>query len=437
MTEKIKVVWLCHFSNPFVHRKLDLGDNCLAKIVKRILHRPIKTDVPEFANWVSNGIAEFETIDGVELHVISPYPHLKHRIQEISFNGVYYHFFRSETYDLLTFLYLRLFKPRHWRYKKNRKVIASFIRKVQPSIVHLFGAENPYYSLAIIDVPKNVITIAQLQTLVNDSIFQNNYSFSPKEYLYRAMVEKSIIKEVDYLATPAIKYRNIICKDIRSDAIILNIGLALHDPIVKDETEKEYDFVYFASNINKAADLALEAFGLAYKQRPELTLDIIGGCDVSFMQVLKKIIIRYGMEKAIHFEGLLPSHDDVLVQVRKSKYALLPLKVDLVSGTIREAMSNGLPVLTTDTGEFGTQKLNSVLQCVLISEVGNHQALADNMIRLLDDTELAETLRQNSYQQRATGKSNKEVIHKYVDAYKACMNFKENGISIPEELVKV
>lgn len=437
MEEKIKVVWLCHFANPFVHDKLDLGDNWLIEIAKRILHKPIRIGVSEFANWVTNGIAEFEKFEDVELHVVSPYPHLKRRVQDISMNGINYHFFRSETYDLLTFLWLKYVKPRSWSYKSNRKIITSIIEKIQPSIVHLIGAENPYYSLAILDVPQNVITIAHLQTLMGDPDFQKNYPISQREYSYRASVEKKIIEVVDFIATPAVKFRNIISKNMRPEAIILNLGLALQDHIVKDETEKEYDFVYFASNLNKAADMALEAFGRAYKQRPDITLDIVGGCEVSFKRVLGEIIHRYGMEKAVRFEGRLATHDDVLVQIRKSRFALLPLKIDLTSGTIREAMSNGLPVLTTDTGELGTQKLNIDIQCALISKVGNHQALADNMLRLLDDAELAETLRTNAYKKRAAVRSNEETLRRYVEAYKACLNNKKDGTPIPDGFTKV
>lgn len=437
MAEKIKVVWLCHFSNPFVLDKLDLGFTWLQKMMRIMAHKSLNADVPEFANWVTNGICEFEKIDEVELHVVSPHPYMKQKKQEFFSNGIYYHFFRNEEDDICRLLYIRVIKPKYWAYKKNRQAIAAIIKNIQPDIVHLFGAENPDYALGILDVKKNVITIAQLQTLMNDSDFGKNYPISQKMYKYRALVEKEIIENVDYPATPAVKFRKIITDDIRPAAIILNLGLALHDPIVKVGTDKEYDFVYFASNINKAADLALEAFGRVLKQRPELTLDIVGGCDASFKQVLDKIIHRYGMEGAVRFEGRLPSHEDVLVQIRKSRYALLPLKIDLTSGTIREAMSNGLPVITTDTGELGTQKLNSALQCVLISKVGDHQALADNMLRLLDDAELAENLRKNSYQKRASVRSNEETSRRYVDAYNACLNYKKDGTPIPERLTKV
>ena len=435
--ERIKVVWLCHFSNAFVHEKLDLQYNQLIGLVKRFAHKPVSTDVTEFANWITNGIREFEKIEDVELHIVSPYPHLKCKIHEFDANGVYYHFFLSEENLLPTFLYRRLFKPSFYRYSHNCRLISSIIDRIRPNVVHLFGAENPEYGLGFFSIPDEIVTILQLQTLLNDPDMQKNYPKNDIIYSYKSKVEKSLIQKADYLGTPALKYRQIILSNIRKDAVILNIGLALKDPIVTTSNDKQYDFVYFAVNINKAADLALEAFGLAFQHNHEITLDIIGGYDPDYKQRLDAIIEKYGMKDVVTFEGRLPSHDDVLRQIRKSRFALLPLKIDLTSGTIREAMSNGLPVVTTDTGELGTQKLNLMRKNVLISPIGDHQALANNMLQLVDDEQLADTLRQNSYETRSEARSNSETVRRYIDAYKACIENKRNNKPLPKEVTEI
>lgn len=434
---KIKVVWLCHFSNAFVHEKLDLHHNRLIGLLKRLLHKPVSTDVPEFANWITNGIKEFEKIDDVELHIVSPYPNLKNRIQEYSDKGIHYHFFQNEDELITTCIYKRLFNPAFYRYKKNCRTISNILTQIDPDVVHLFGAENPYYALGILKVPQKSITIAQLQTLMNDPDFKNNYPIDERTYKYRAQVEKIIIHNVDCIGTTAKKFRIIISDNLRPDAIILNTGLALRDEIKAENYEKTFDFVYFAANLSKAADLALEAFGIAYKKRPSISLDVIGGYGSEFKQLIDKIIEQYGIKDAVTFEGKLPTHEDVLKQIRKSRFALLPLKIDLTSGTIREAMSNGLPVITTNTGELGTQKLNNLRQNVLISEIGDHQALAENILRLMDDIALADTLRQNAFQTCLEAKSNAEIARKYVEAYKACMEHFRDNKPLPTELLEV
>ena len=434
--KKIRLVWLCHFSNSFVHEKLELKYNPVIKMIRRLAHKSVSLDVPEFANWITNGIREFEKIDEVELHVISPYPHLKAKLQEFEENGVYYHFFRSEDDTVSTFLYKQIFHPQRYLYKRNGNMIQQIISRLQPQIVHLFGAENPDYAVGVLNVPKGIIKIAQLQTLLNDPAFSANMSVG-SSYKNRAEIEEVIISHVDYVATPAAKYREIIHRDMNPSAIILNTGLALKDPVVKEQCEKKFDFVYFAANISKAADLAIEAFALAHKTKPEITLDVIGGYADEYKSNLDSIIDKYGITEAVTFEGSLPTHDDVLRQIRLSRFALLPLKVDLTSGTIREAMSNGLPVVTTDTGELGTQKLNLKRQNVLISPIGDHQALASNMQRLLDDENLAETLRQNAYQTRLEVRSNEMTARRYVEAYKACIDHSKNGTPLPASITEV
>ena len=74
---------------------------------------------------------------------------------------------------------------------------------------------------------------------------------------------------------------------------------------------------------------------------------------------------------------------------------------------------------------------------VLISSIGNHQALADNMIQLLENEDLAETLRQNAFQTRLEASSNESVAKKYVEAYKACLDFSKNDVSIPTSITEI
>lgn len=435
--KKIKVVWLCHFSNEEVHNHLDLGEGCLKRVIRKIIRKPLNTKVSDFAVWITNGIKEMELFNEVELHVVSPYPYLRESIQEFIINGVSYHFYKNQEELLCARLFKIKGKAKKKEYRKNRKVVSNIICNIQPDIVHLFGAENPYYSLSLLDVSKTIPTIVQLQTLLSDPDFKNNYPINDVSYRMKSTIEQQIIKSATYIGTKATKYRKIIHDTIASDAIILNTTLALEEPLYIEKCDKLYDFVYFAANINKAADLALEAFGRAHQKNPTITLDIIGSYDVNYKTQLDDIIKQFEISDAVVFEGKLLTHDDVLCQIRKSCYALLPLRIDLISGTIREAMSNGLPVVTTDTGKLGTQKLNNKRQNVLISPIGDHQALADNMLRLLYDEQLADTLRQNAFQTRSEVKSNAMVIQKYVEAYKACIDNFNNGTPIPESLTKI
>lgn len=430
--DRIKVVWLCHFSNEQVYNRLDLGDRWLKGVIRKIMRKPLNAKVSDFAVWITNGIREFEKITEVELHVVSPYPYLKNQIQEFEQNGIYYHFFHNEDEDLIK----RIMHSSKKEYHKNRRIISQLIKNINPDIVHLFGAENSQYSLGLLDVPSNILTIAQLQTLLSDKDIQKQYP-SFKNYQYICTIEQKILTRATFVGTIASKFRKIIHDDLCPTAVFLNTSLALAEPLFVEKCDKQFDFVYFASNIHKAADLALEAFGRAHQKNHNITLDIIGGYDADFKRQLDEIIERYGMSKAVVFEGSLLTHDDVLRQIRKARFALLPLRTDLTSGTIREAMSNGLPVLTTDTGELGTQKLNQKRQNALITPIGDHQALADNMLRLLNDEALADTLRQNAYQSRSEVRSNEMIMRHYIEVYQACLDNFRNGTPLPVGVTQI
>lgn len=458
MTDKIKVAWICHFVNEIVNNKIELKFCFTEKLLRFFLHKQLKPDNPaDFGIWNTNAIKEFEKIQDVELHVISPYPYLGSIKKEFCHNNIYYHLFTDENkslynnflskigrhkfvnYSPFKFLIRRMHKNKDVCFFKNRQVIFQIINKIRPDIVNLIGAENPYYSLALLDIPENIPTVVQLQTLMNDPDFLNNYPISKDSYQFRANIERQILKKANYIGTNSKKYRKIIINNINDKTIFINTKLPLTEKInaTIDKNEKKFDFVYFSLNINKAADLALEAFGIAYSKDPSIKLDIIGSCDLDYKKKLDYIIEYYDMKKAITFEGKLQTHEDVINQIRKARFALLPLRIDLTSGTIREAMANGLPVLTTDTGELGTQKLNLVRQNVLISNIGDHQALADNMLKLMTDESLAESLSKNAYQTTLERKSNEEVIRNNVVIYRACINNFKYNIQLPKEFSEI
>ena len=95
-------------------------------------------------------------------------------------------------------------------------------------------------------------------------------------------------------------------------------------------------------------------------------------------------------------------------------------------------MACNLPVITTIT-ENGTPKLNENRETVLLSDIGNHQALADNMLKLINNPKLVEQLivngkllMQEKYSNNVAVKTQKQCL------FAAYNNFKY-GTQIPEE----
>ena len=430
--KKIKVIWVCHFSNEEVQTYLKFDKYYFRRIIKKILLKK-NGQIEDFAVWNTNAIKRFEKYDEIDLTVIFPYVGIIPETQRFDINGIHYIAFRSEDDNLYSFLKKKICKRITGSYKKNRKIISSLIEEIKPDLVHIIGAENPYYSIAALDIPAGIPSVVSLQTLMSDPNFLANYPISRELYDYRSNLEKQIICKCSYIGSGVEQFRSIVWSQIKKDAVFLNMTLAVGVDLDDSPSKKEYDFVYFAANISKACDYAIEAFALACKQHPDLTLNVSGSYWPEYKNRLDARLQELGIQGKVFFTGPKASHDDVLAQIKKSRFALLPLKVDLVSGTIREAMACGLPVVTTITP--ATPGLNSERVSVLLSEKGDFQAMADNMVRLVEDETFASLIRNNAIQTVKERYSNDNFMLQWRKAYHEIVRNAEDGTPLSEEIV--
>ena len=415
MKYKIKVVWLCHLSNSRIRNKLSIDNYSLMAILRKILRRGKPCD---FAKWNSNAIVEFEKFKDIELHIVSPHSYISQDLHEFDINGVKYHIFKSEIDSLWNILKFRLFKKNS--FKKNSEIINRIIKRIDPQIVHIIGAENPEYGESVLYLDDKNVKIVSLQTLLRDPIVLNNYPAFRNSDSYRVDLESKIINKVDYVATKSEHFKSIIREQINSKIKFLSMSLAVGENPNYEECEKVYDFVYFAANISKSVDYAIEAFAIVKKLFPHTSLHVVGGYSRVYMETLKVRMLELGLVSGVDFTGELALHDDVLSEIRKAKFALLPLKSDLISGTIREAMANGLPVISTKTP--ATPILNSDRESILISEKGDFIAMANNMIKLLSDSLYAQMIKDNAYKTINERYSNSLYMREWKDNYYKIIN---------------
>lgn len=394
MDKKLKVVWICHFSDSKTRVNIKFSQLYFRRLIRLLLGKFIDK-WRDYAVWNSNAIKIFETFKDIELTVVFPHHGIKGNEQRFVINGINYICFRSEEDHFFSFMHDMFFYKYKRKFLMNRRFVKNVINEIKPDLVHVIGAENPYYSITALDIPSNIPSIVSLQTLLSDPDFLSNYPISKDEYLFRAGIEEKVIRHCNYIGTKIKKFRDIIRRDIKPNAIFLDSCLAVGVDINDTVSEKQYDFVYFAANINKAADYAIEAFAIAVAAKPDLTLNISGYYSEEYKHFLDNRIAELGIKDNVFITGEKESHDDVICQIKKSKYALLPLKIDIISGTIREAMACGLPVITTKTP--ATPSLNDEYESVLLSEIGDYKGMADNMIRLVENRDYEELLRNNAF----------------------------------------
>lgn len=430
--KKIKVVWICHFSDEKVRSHIRFS----TLYYKRFLYlfkREHRYKWQDFAVWNTNAIRQFEKYDDIDLTVIFPHFGIKGRKQAFSINGINYICFRSEDDNFLHYLRNKLFHTFEKEYVHNRKLISSEISQINPDIVQIVGAENPYYSIAALDVPSKIPSIVTLQTFMSAPDFFENYHINKNLYDYRSTLEKRILNKCSVVFGGNPNTLNMVKSIISPDIIIRLNPLAVGVDVDDRPCKKEYDFVYFAANISKACDYAIEAFALASAKHTGLTLNVSGSYTHDYKAQLDKRLLELGIKGQVFFTGSKKTHDEVIAQIKKSRFALLPLKVDMISGTIREAMACGLAVVTTITP--ATPKLNSDRESVLLSEKGDYQAMADNMLRLVDDESFASQIRNNAVETIKEKYSNESFMQSWRKAYHEIVENAKNGTPFTEETI--
>lgn len=428
--ERMKVVLIGHMSSPQIRERLQLKSNFWGNCFRKLLGKP-EMKYTDFALWNTNTIEGFEKVKEVELHVIAPHHGMQNWTCEYEQNGIHYHFYRPEPLYLWGVLEKIFNKKQYTEYPRTRKIVKGFVNKIKPDIVNLVGAENPYYSICGLDV-ENIPLFITCQTVYSNP---NRQQLSGKVSKYRWDLEQALFKKASAFCCTNTMYRDLI-KSYIPDAIVFPLTWP-ETPFPKLEPcEKKYDFAFFSMSVSKkkGIDSAIDALAIVKKHKPNVTLLVVGHADETISEELQHTIKGYGLENNVIFHDFFPSQIDMFNYVQQARFALLPVKMDFLSGTILQAMEMGMPVVTHITS--GTPSLNAERETVLLSEIGDVKTMAEQMLRLMDDSELAQKLADNGFlftQQRHAKSAN--AIQQRIDQYKAIIDNYRDKKSVPAEML--
>lgn len=416
--KKIKVVWLCHFSNKATRERMKLSTHrFFYRLIKKIINEEAKNiKYGDFAPWISVLIDQFEKFSDVELHIISPQIGLKGILSEFEINQVYYHFYNP---NVSLFLSKFIKNVNLWlKLQPNSFIVKKILKKIKPDIVNLIGAENYYHSCVMLYINKiPVLTTCQ-------TIYSN-----PKRLEINPDANKSKNWEIElkihskgrFFGCGGRMHRDLLLRN-NPNAIIFDANLPSKMPIGIDEQVKEYDFVCFASRHSekKGTHDAIKALAIVKSKVPEVKLNIVGKISFEVREELDLLIKHFNLESNIIFHEYFDEHDDMFRQVMKARFAILPVKMDDIPSTVREAMYLGIPVVTYIT--TGTPMLNRDKECVLLSEIGNIDKLADNMCKLINSKSLAEKIARNGQEYFDNHFNSSEEAEKLKSIYYAIIN---------------
>lgn len=360
MNKKLKVVWLCHFTN---------------KEIQDIL-KPRKA-ICEMAPWIPLSFNILKNDSDIELNIISPHEYIS-GIKVFSKNGINFYFYNAHM----------PLNGRHWpgfykwdyisNFRKNKHITRKLVNKISPDIIHLHGAENAYYSSTVLQFLNKYPTILTVQGFVSKSSTKGS-----KNVKKRIAVETEILRKMKNAF-----YRTAtMARDIKG--FNPNINLFWNTYPQKEikpaeKAQKKFDLVFFAriSKDKGIIDL-IKALAILKQNRPNVSCCIIGS---GHIEQFKLIAEELGVGHNIIWAGFLPTQDDVHKMAIQAKVSVLPTYHDIISGTILESMFLKLPVVAYNVGSI--HEVNEKEEIISLVDKLDVEGLAQAIEYLLDHPEV-------------------------------------------------
>lgn len=411
---KMKIVLICYFSNESLRNKIPLDNRKLYRLTRRIMHLPVKdVNYGDYGPWCTALIHALEKYGDVDLHVITAHSGLMCRRKVFKLGNTVYHVFRADYSTLLK----HLIPSSKWWKKLNplNGQIREEISEIQPDIINLIGAENSFISSSILGLQRRYPIMVTCQTIYNNPDRIKYDRIDNKS----AYVERLIFRQMRYLGIA----NDLIFRlsgELSPGRIPLKIKFPTSElPEIERVDNKEYDFVNFALTMTakKGFTDCLEALAIVKKSFPDIKLNLTGGYNTEQKAELDQIIISNGLENNVVFTSFIPEMKDLFQHIQKSRFALLPCKLDYISGTLYQAMYYGLPAIAYETE--GTPTLNENRECVLLARNSDVKDLANKMLEILNDNQKANLLRNNARCFAEKYMDNSSIAKDLINTYKA------------------
>lgn len=423
----MKIALISGFTDAEVRENLTFSKNTrLFQGLIKLFRLPAR--VGEFSDlcpWVKSMILYFEKCQDVELHVIGSHIRLKNVIEEFQMRGINYHYYRQDYSSFIRIIgNYKIWK----RLQLCGRRVKRIVNNINPDIVLLSGSENPVSSVSVLSLP-NYPRLCLCQVVYNDPERQH-----PNKLIKDC--ESDVFSSLDYLGVYCKKHYKLLQQQYNEKKIFkYNYPPRINNrPPISTSIEKEYDFVNFAFNHSSAKGTpdSIQALAIVKHTHPDVTLNIVGGCSESLRKELDVLIEELHLQQNVIFTPFFEKRSDVLQHIRKARFAVLPCKLDNISGTMLQALTRGLPIVVYET--TGTPELNKYGTCALIAKMNDVDGLAKQMMSLLEDNRFAEEMKINARRYREQERlTNKKNWDKMVDNFQAIIDNHYKGLPISKD----
>ena len=368
-----QAILLCNYTNSSTRSHLQLSHLKVANVIRHILGLP-KLKYVEAAPWIEAFIKFFREEKSFQLHIVALQVGMKREHESFDADGVSYHYIKSGL-SLWSKVSDKLFDIQKKKgFPIYRRRFAMALKGIKPDVVLMSGAENPDYAAAFLNIDCSHKLVI-MQTLLND----------PKRISmgvstdYRRVLENRVLSNCRHFAVPDVNWIQYV-KQVNPSAICFPFTFPTIKPVVYEEPEKIYDFVFFAGILGryKGVNDLVSALGIVVKNHPAVTLNIIGGANKDYMDSLYEQVRENSLENNITFTPSFKKREDVFYEVVKAKYAVLPGITASLNSTVRETMLMGMPTIVYETSD--TLVINKENHCILTAKMEDVDDLASKLV---------------------------------------------------------
>jgi glycosyltransferase involved in cell wall biosynthesis len=396
--QKIRVVWICHFSTKEIQTHLRLWK-----------------ETNEFASWIANTILGFEKYNEIDLHIVAPHLYLKCDTHFVLRNINYY--FLSFGFPVINRFWPSFFPiDAICGYPYLTQKIERVVKKISPDVINLQGAENPYYSSSILKFKDKFPCIITIQGFA--AHLQDKSSIINKR---RIKNERKILESFKYffLDYDAIKVVKEYSPNMVGKVIWWPAAEVIIDSLPKIEFEKKtYDILYCGRmEQSKGIEDFIKVLAILKRNNDKVKAAIIGDIHPVYFKELKELCRQLSCHENVDFLGFLPTQKEIFEYFLASKLLLVPTLVDRYPSTIREAMRLKVPVIAYRTGNIPWTN-NTRENIVLIDHANVIQMASEAEALLIDNAKqkrLANSARQFYEDEFSCDKNIERFIFGYKD----------------------
>jgi len=277
----------------------------------------------------------------------------------------------------------------------TKRILRRFVQIYQ--VKKIINRVKPDVVISFLQNPNTISILATLFTKVPVIICERG---DP----YRYGTQKSKIFKFIYHFAQGLVFQTEGAKDYFSKKIIRN-SVVIPNPVTQknkydSEIKRNNEIVFVArfELIQKRQDIMLKAFAKVAKEYPEIKLVFYG--DGQDLETIQNMVVDLGVEDKVQFAGVVNNISDT---IRLSKMFVLTSDYEGIPNALIEAMSVGLPVISTDCSPGGARMLIENKVNGVIVPKGDVDEVAKAIKIYIDNPDVAE-----QYAKKAT-----EIADKY------------------------